>query len=55
MEIKKLLEDSGHYLMNTYNRFPIVLSKGRGMKVWGADGKEYLDFVGGIAVNALGH
>ncbi|MDP2277479.1 MAG: acetylornithine transaminase [Nitrospirota bacterium] len=55
MEIKKLLEDSGHYLMNTYNRFPIVLRKGRGMKVWGADGKEYLDFVGGIAVNILGH
>jgi len=55
MEIKKLLEDSGHYLMNTYNRFPIVLRKGRGIKVWGADGKEYLDFVGGIAVNVLGH
>lgn len=55
MEIKKLLEDSGHYLMNTYNRFPIILRKGRGMKVWGADGKEYLDFVGGIAVNVLGH
>ncbi|NCO84473.1 MAG: aspartate aminotransferase family protein [Nitrospirae bacterium CG_4_10_14_3_um_filter_44_29] len=55
MEIKKLLEDSGHYLMNTYNRFPIVLRKGRGMKVWGSDGKEYLDFVGGIAVNVLGH
>ena len=42
MEIKKLLEDSGHYLMNTYNRFPIVLRKGRGMKVWGADGKNTL-------------
>jgi len=55
MENKKLLEDSGHYLMNTYNRFPIVLRKGRGMKVWSADGKEYLDFVGGIAVNILGH
>ncbi|MDI6745216.1 MAG: acetylornithine transaminase [Thermodesulfovibrionales bacterium] len=55
MEIKKLLEDSGHYLVNTYNRFPIILRKGRGMKVWGADGKEYLDFVGGIAVNVLGH
>lgn len=41
--------------MNTYNRFPVVLRKGRGMKVWGADGKEYLDFVGGVAVNCLGH
>jgi len=41
--------------MNTYGRFPIVLRKGRGLKVWGADGKEYLDFVGGVAVNILGH
>ena len=49
------MDDSKKYLMNTYNRFPIVLRKGRGMKVWGADGKEYLDFVGGIAVNCLGH
>ncbi|MBI5639065.1 MAG: acetylornithine transaminase [Nitrospirae bacterium] len=55
MEIKKLLEESSHYLMHTYNRFPIVLRKGRGMKVWGSDGKEYLDFVSGIAVNCLGH
>lgn len=55
MEIKKLLEDSARYLMNTYNRFPIVLRKGRGMKVWSSDGKEYLDFVSGIAVNCLGH
>jgi acetylornithine/N-succinyldiaminopimelate aminotransferase len=55
METKKLLDDSSRYLMNTYNRFPIVLRKGRGMKVWSADGREYLDFVGGIAVNCLGH
>jgi len=55
METKKLFEDSGHYLMNTYNRFPLILRKGRGVKVWGVDGKEYLDFVGGIAVNVLGH
>ncbi|TAL25086.1 MAG: acetylornithine transaminase [Nitrospirae bacterium] len=55
MEIKKLLEESGHYIMNTYSRAPIVLRKGRGMKVWGTDGKEYLDFVGGVAVNILGH
>jgi predicted acetylornithine/succinylornithine family transaminase len=52
---KKLIEESKKYLMNTYNRFPIVLRKGRGMKVWGSNGKEYLDFVGGIAVNCLGH
>lgn len=55
MEIKKLLEESSRYIMNTYNRAPIVLRKGRGVKVWGSDGKEYLDFVGGVAVNILGH
>jgi predicted acetylornithine/succinylornithine family transaminase len=52
---KELIEDSDRYLMHTYNRQPVVLRKGSGMKVWGIDGKEYLDFVGGIAVNVLGH
>jgi acetylornithine/N-succinyldiaminopimelate aminotransferase len=55
METKKFLDLSNRYIMNTYNRFPVVLRKGRGMKVWGTDGKEYLDFVGGVAVNILGH
>lgn len=55
MEIKKILEDSAHYIMNTYNRYPLVLRKGRGMKVWSTDGREFLDFAGGIAVNILGH
>lgn len=55
MELRKILEDSAQYLMNTYNRYPVVLRKGRGTKVWSADGKEYLDFMGGIAVNVLGH
>jgi predicted acetylornithine/succinylornithine family transaminase len=55
MEIKKFFEESSRYIMNTYNRFPVVLRKGRGVKVWSSDGKEYLDFVGGIAVNILGH
>jgi acetylornithine/N-succinyldiaminopimelate aminotransferase len=55
MEMKKSLDVSNRYIMNTYSRFPIVLRKGRGMKVWGSDGKEYLDFVSGVAVNILGH
>src|SRR5271169_5293499 len=55
MEIKRILEESSYYTMNTYDRFPLVLRKGRGMNVWSSDGKEYLDFVGGIAVNILGH
>lgn len=55
METKKTLEDSSRYLMNTYARYPVLFRKGRGMYVWSSDGKEYLDFVGGIAVNVLGH
>ena len=42
-------------VMNTYGRFPIALVQGKGSYVWDADGKQYLDFVGGIAVCALGH
>lgn len=41
--------------MNTYSRQPLVLVKGRGMKVYDSDGREYLDFVAGVAVNNLGH
>lgn len=55
MDMKKLFEESNRYLMNTYSRYPLVLRKGRGIKVWSSDGKEYLDFVGGVAVNILGH
>ncbi len=43
------------YIMKTYNRFPVVLTKGEGMYVSDDKGKEYLDFVAGIAVNLLGH
>lgn len=43
------------YIMNTYNRFPIVFTKGDGMYVYDNTGKKYLDFVAGIAVNSLGH
>ena len=42
-------------IMNTYRRVPIALTKGEGVKVWDAEGKEYLDFVAGIAVCNLGH
>ena len=41
--------------MNTYNRFPVVFIKGRGVKVFDSDNREYLDFVAGIAVCNLGH
>ena len=42
-------------MFKTYKRFPITLVKGDGCRVWDENGKEYIDFVGGIAVCALGH
>ncbi|MBD0837903.1 acetylornithine transaminase [Streptomyces sp. TRM68416] len=42
-------------LMNNYGTPRLPLVRGEGTRVWDADGKQYLDFVGGIAVNALGH
>ena len=43
------------HVMKTYGRLPIALSHGRGCWVWDTDGREYLDALGGIAVNTLGH
>lgn len=43
------------YFMNTVERVPVTLVKGMGARVWDEDGREYLDFVGGWAVNSLGH
>jgi len=43
------------YLMETYNRFPVVPVKGEGITVYDCEGKAYLDFLGGIAVCSLGH
>ena len=43
------------HVMNTYGRLPFALSHGRGCRVWDTDGREYLDALGGIAVNTLGH
>ena len=43
------------HVMNTYGRLPIALSHGRGCRVWDTEGRRYLDGLGGIAVNTLGH
>jgi acetylornithine/N-succinyldiaminopimelate aminotransferase len=43
------------HVMHTYGRLPFALSHGRGVWVWDTDGKKYLDGLGGIAVNTLGH
>ena len=45
----------GSYVMPTYGPPGLVLVRGRGARVWDADGRDYLDFVAGIAVNTLGH
>ena len=47
--------DEARHLMNTYKRPPIVFTGGRGCRVYDSTGREYLDFLAGIAVNALGH
>jgi len=49
------VQEAEKYLLPTYKRQPFLLERGRGCYVFDADGKKYLDFLGGIAVNALGH
>jgi acetylornithine/N-succinyldiaminopimelate aminotransferase len=49
------IDRAERFMFQTYRRVPIVLVRGDGCRVWDEDGKEYLDFVGGIAVCALGH
>ncbi len=49
------LLDAEKFLLPTYKRQPVVMTHGRGPYVYDATGKKYLDFLGGIAVNALGH
>ena len=49
------LLDAEKFLLPTYKRHPVVMTHGRGAYIYDATGKKYLDFLGGIAVNALGH
>jgi acetylornithine aminotransferase len=49
------IEKSDKYIMKTYGRFPLVPVRGEGCYLWDADGKKYLDFLAGVAVNNLGH
>jgi acetylornithine aminotransferase/acetylornithine/N-succinyldiaminopimelate aminotransferase len=55
MTTDELMALSEKNIMGTYKRFPVVLVKGSGARVWDSNGKEYLDFVAGIAVCSLGH
>ncbi len=51
----RIRNTEARFLMNTYRRPPIVFTRGRGCRLYDSQGREYLDFLGGIAVNALGY
>ena len=55
MDTKELLAQADRHLMAFTKRAPLALVRGEGLRVWDSEGKEYLDFTGGIAVTALGH
>ncbi len=55
MPTEHLQQDTDRYLMHTYARYPVSIVRGRGSLVYDLEGREYLDFVAGIAVNVLGH
>jgi len=52
---EELIQKAKKYIANTYNRYPIVATKGEGCWIWDLDGRRYLDFLAGIAVCNLGH
>jgi len=54
-KVSKWQELESKYIMNTVERVPVTLVRGKGARVWDEDGREYLDFVGGWAVDSLGH
>ncbi len=55
MDMKEYIAEAERALLHTYNRYQIVLERGDGVRLYDMEGKEYLDFVAGIAVFALGY
>ena len=55
MDSQTLMTLSEKYIANTYARYPVLLVRGKGTRVWDLEGEEYLDFVSGLAVCNLGH
>ena len=51
----EFIEDAEQHIMHVYNRYPIVLDHGKGSRLYDKEGYEYLDFVAGLSVNALGY
>jgi len=52
---EEIIQRERQFLLQTYNRYPVVLARGKGVFLFDTDGKRYLDFVAGLGVNALGH
>jgi predicted acetylornithine/succinylornithine family transaminase len=52
---EQVIQREKQFLLQTYNRYPLVLDRGKGVFLFDLDGKKYLDFVAGLGVNALGH
>src|SRR5271169_6164900 len=52
---EEVLQREKQFLLETYNRYPLVIERGKGVFLFDVDGKKYLDFVAGLGVNALGH
>jgi predicted acetylornithine/succinylornithine family transaminase len=55
MTTEEVIQREQQFLLKTYNRYPLVISRGKGVYLFDLDGNRYLDFVSGIGVNALGH
>ena len=55
MNMNDQIEEAEVSILHTYNRFPVVFEKGEGVHLYDTQGKKYLDFAAGIAVNALGY
>ena len=55
MDTNQWMEQAESHILHTYNRYPIVLDHGEGMYLYDTEGKKYLDFAAGIAVQALGY
>lgn len=55
VELENLVSKGQEFLMRTYASFPVVIERGEGCYLYDLEGKEYLDFVSGIAVNTLGY
>ena len=53
--LDEIVELERRYLLPTYSRYPLAIVRGKGVFVYDTDGRRYLDFVGGLGVNALGH